>query len=349
VDAEGEGATATLVDVTLRGTGPDATGEPNGYGVFVHDGATATLDTVTIEDNQLAGVLARGAGTEVSAEDLQVAGTAVPEGEDPSGAGGVVADQGASLTLSRAVLDGNTAHGAIADGEASSLSFTDVAISGTAPDASRQLGIGLRVADGATFTAERTLIDGNRSFGVLADGASSVSFVDALIRDTAPTESTGRFGRGVQVDGGGTFAMTHSQILESHEAGLGACGEGTSIDLDQVLVADVADRPCADLPETDGDYCAPGRVAGVVARDGATLAVDDVEIARSANVGLQLADGSTATGTALRIHDCPVGVNLRSVPDGYDFLEALDELLLSGNDVDIDTSDEIRVPECIPR
>jgi hypothetical protein len=53
------------------------------------------------------------------------------------------------------------------------------------------------------------------------------------------------------------------------------------------------------------------------------------------------------TGENLRIHGCPVAINLQRLPDEYDWESAIIELVLEGNEVDVDES-EMSIPEELP-
>ena len=59
------------------------------------------------------------------------------------------------------------------------------------------------------------------------------------------------------------------------------------------------------------------------------------------------ASGGRVTGSGLTIRDCPVGVNLQSLPDDYDWESDVTGLALEGNGVDLDES-EMSVAEALP-
>jgi hypothetical protein len=188
---------------------------------------------------------------------------------------------------------------------------------------------------------------GNRRFAVRSQEVASLSLDSVLVRDTASTTSDARFGRGLHVEGGGDISITDSQFIGNRDVSVAIFGEETNAALDHVYIGDSLQRDCVNLDDNDPNHCNAGRGYGLGAYDGAVVTVDDVEIADSVGAGLQLADGGTVTGANLRIHGCPRAVNLQSLPDEYDWEGAMTEVVLVGNEVDVDLGD-MSIPEMLP-
>ena len=105
-------------------------------------------------------------------------------------------------------------------------------------------------------------------------------------------------------------------------------------------------RECAELPEDDGRSCTGyGVGAGIVAVSGAVVSGRLVWLDRQAHhVGLQLCRGATSHIAELIVSNNAIGVNLRDLPQGYDFHEAHTGLWIVGNTIDFDQRD-LQVPD----
>jgi hypothetical protein len=226
------------------------------------------------------------------------------------------------------------------------LTTIDVRSVRTDPEERRdRAGAGLAVAFGGAAEVLRGLFDENRLTGILAADAESLRLDEVLVRGTLATESDSRFGRGLHVEGG-SVSIANSQFIRNADVSVAMFGENTTATLDHVYVGDTLERACVELPEGDPNRCVAGRGYGLGAYDGASIAVEDVVVSESASVGVQVA-GGRIMGSGLSVRDCPVGLNLQSLPDGYDWESAVSGLVLEGNGMDLDES-EMSVAEALP-
>jgi len=76
------------------------------------------------------------------------------------------------------------------------------------------------------------------------------------------------------------------------------------------------------------------------------VTVEDVVVSASASVGVQVS-GGRVTGSGLRVRDCPVGVNLQSLPDDYDWESEVTGVVLGGCETGI-AETEMSVAEALP-
>lgn len=349
---------AVMTDVTVRDTRPRASDQWGGFGVYV-TAAVAAMNRIDVEGSHMFGILLNGSNIDARIEDVRVAGTIPNTFDDWSslpvdgsafndlGVGLVVRD-GAVATVERALFEENAGFGAASVEKGSHLTLVDVRAVRSEPDRSlHQTGAGLAVLLNGSAEVRRGHFEGNRLTGIWVEDGESLALDEVLVKGTLATESDARFGRGLHVEGGGDVSITNSQFIGNRDASVTFFGEETTATLDHVYVGDTLERDCVDLDGNDPNHCTAGRGYGLGAYDGAVVTVDDVEIANSAGAGLQLADGGTVVGENLRVHGCPVAVNLWSLPDEYDWESAVSELLLAGNEVDVDES-EMSIPELLP-
>jgi hypothetical protein len=337
---------ATIEDLTVVGT---TSACELGYchlgtGAWAEDGATLELTRARLEDNTVYGLLAEGEGTRVTAADLAVAGTR-GSGSAELPPAGVDARDGAAIELNRASVDGNAGAGVRVAGVGTTAELADVVIAGTTPfELAMGLAAGLAVSDEAAVALTRALVSENAELGVFVDGASRLDLDGVLIEATLERDD-GRFGRGLEIEGGAAVTMRSGQLVGNRDVALAVFGPDSELALEHVLVADTAARGCVELP--DPDTCEAGRGYGLGVYERARVEVDDVEVRASEGVGVQLAGGGALAGAGLVVHGCAVGLDLEGMPRSQ--LEAgLEELVLANNEVD-GADAEMSVPELVPR
>jgi hypothetical protein len=343
LDVAGDGASAAVEDLTI--TRSRAHDDANSFagGAFATSLGHLDLTRARIEDCPWVGLAAFGPGAVVEARDLWVERTQ-PLLCDDCDPRALLASQGGTLRATRVIVDENFLVGAMATGAGSTLTLEDVQILRSTPDATTgAFGLGLVVDDEASATIDGGLIGGNHERGVHVLGEASLSLTDVSIRDTASSDYDGRFGHGLYVEGGGSVSVEHSELSGNHDVSLAAFEEGTSVTLRDVRIGDSLERACLGLPEEDPNSCHAGRGYGLGAYDGASVTIEDVVVSRAASIGVQVFE-STVTGSGLLVRDCPVAVNLQSVPDDYDFETEVTGLEFDGNGVQFDES-EMSVPE----
>jgi hypothetical protein len=222
---------------TLRGI---RLGSSGGLGVLTQ--SDLVLDHVTILGASGYGVAALGP-IEVELDHTLVRGT-LPLGSSAHGRG-VVAQQGATVTVRSSALVDNRDIALYASDEGSRFVIEGSLVEGTMPRGStKKFGRGLEVNDRARASVARTVFVGNHDAALFANDPGTVLEVnESVLAQTAPEEATGEFGYGLQADGGAAIAMTASAVVQNHESGVAIAGAGTTLTVERSLVAE--SRPVA--------------------------------------------------------------------------------------------------------
>jgi hypothetical protein len=234
---DGEGSTAELTDVIIRGTDSEVFSRSNGAGVNVRDGAALSCSRVLVDDNRAIGLFVEGG--DVTLADVIIRSTRVQE-RDLDGGRGINAQASGTINGERVVVDSNHDVGIYADGEETTLTFEDLVVRDTAAtEADQSGGRGLALEFGAAFTATRLLFEGNHEIGVFAmDPGTEVSLVDAAIRDTRPRVADSNSGEGLVVQSGARFDATRLLVAHSQNLGLVVSGPEAIISLVDAVVRD---------------------------------------------------------------------------------------------------------------
>jgi len=396
----GSQTTADLTDVSVTGTLPEEIGNVLGRGLEVDTGAEVTLTRALISRNLDAGIAVGGAGSLLKAQDLTVTDTLSRTEilEDVPEAGLAVIDGGRAV-VTRGLFENNRTSailaagtGATADLNAVTVRDTlsqegldvrglgiwaslgahvicddsrfernrEVAVFAHAPgtrvdvqrceikdtltqERDRLFGRGLNVQQGATASMAYSLVDGNQSIGVFVHGeGSAVDLQEVLVADTKSREYDLTTGRGLSVQGGAQAAVQDSVFHHNRDVNVSAHGQDTALTLKRVMIIDSRMRDCATSapPTCEGQ----GAGSGLGAYDQAGVSVDSVNVAGSAQVGVQLARLGTVTGTNLILRDNPIAVNIQDVPGDYDFFDAVTDLLMEDNAVNFDSTN-LLVPD----
>ncbi|MBW2458411.1 MAG: hypothetical protein JRI68_28170 [Deltaproteobacteria bacterium] len=219
----------------------------NGAVVFVHDGSASgsELRDLAVTGGSTA-VLVDGA-TDVVVDRIWV--------HDPTWIGIYAHHTNAptSVTVSRSLVEGAVSHGGYALG--ATVTLTESVIRDTEPDGDGHNGAGIYAfmdesdMTPASLQITRSVLKGNNDYAVRVLG-STATIEDTLIRDTAPLASDGERGEGVHIQESPTVATAGDALLrgvvieDSHRCGL--CAFNADIDMERVVVRDVAKPPAAD-------------------------------------------------------------------------------------------------------
>lgn len=329
VTARGEGVSVSLTDVAVLDTRPAAEGY-YGRGLEADTGARAEVTRGVFDRNNDAGVIADDPGTEVTLADVLIARTASGPLR-PDGVGGLQVTNGARLTATRALIDGNDDTGVTAQGRGSLAALEDITISNTQAGPEDQ-GEGVMVDLGARVELTRATIESSRHHGVfVVTSDCSVALTDVSILGTQPAEA-GR-GWGLRVQDGGRADGERVLIDGSHELGMFLRGSDTVVQLSDLTVRNTAtnerdtwgagllafSRAQAELERaafeqnhyvgllafdnetrlTLTDVAVRGTRPilgtfgwGVAAQEGATLSIERGEITDSTDVGVMIYDGA---------------------------------------------------------
>jgi hypothetical protein len=324
----------SISDLTVTGTiAPDVDFFVMPYGLWAQQGATVTLTKARFAGNAGNSLMLHDEGTMLTATDLTVEDVQPLTCADCVGASvaAVFVASGADADLGAAALSNNLHFGAYVEGDGSTLTATDLAITGGAGD-------GLAVLSGGAATIVHGLLSDNHVFGAVSFEAAALSLEGVSIRDTASSADDGRYGRGLHVEGGGDITVTHSEFSGNRDVSLAAFGAGTTVTLNDVRIRDSLERECVDI-DAPADHCTAGRGYGLGSYDGAAVTLDDVLVSDAVGAGVQLARGGVVSGSGLRVSRCGVGINLQDLPRTWSIDEGLADLLLEGNGTDIDETE----------
>ena len=248
---------------------------------------------------------------------------------------GLLAFDGAHLTLDRVLLEGAEVVGLGAVGPGTVLTARDVLVRDVLPSLDQAEGHGIEIGGGASADLTRVRLERATAAGLFAyDPGSTLRLLDVSVVDTRGTV-TGRAGRALQAQGGAVITGERVALTNNREATVVVAGLGSDVDLLDATVTDTHPRDCVSTG------CEPAGV-GVGSYLGAHAGLTRFRIERAALAGVQLSrDGSMDLSDG-EISDNPVGVNLQ-VP-GYDVGRLRDRVYYRDNGVNVDSS-ELPVPE----
>lgn len=328
------GARLVARGVVVRDTRSAISDRRFGFGLDVEEAASVDAARVVIERNRRVGIYLSDAGTAVTVEDAVVRGT-LPDESDGTFGDGVYASNGASLTATRFLVDGNRDLGIGTNDPGSRVTLRDVVVRDTLPQESDgAYGIGIDVALGAVLVGSRVLVERSHLIAVAVyDAGSSMTLEDSIVRDTLVRASDGLFGLGLAVESAATATMRRVALARNREAAVGVYDEGSTLMLEDVRVSDTLARASSGAfgigVSVGLGASATGtrvrversRSAGIlVDAPGSTLSLDDVvvqgtlasEADGAIGWGLAVLDGAMATATRALFdgnHNLGVGVN----------------------------------------
>lgn len=289
VSARGEGSRITFRDGVIRDTRLGASMR-GGRGVDARDGARIVLDHAAVEDNRFAAVLAME-GAAVDLLDSVVRGTMATRG---GGGVGLLADDGGTVTATRALLERNTSI-AVQSEAGSLVELDDVVVRDTQPipldlPNGGLLGSGLGVND-AVMTARRVSVEGSTNAGIIV-GGSGGRFEASDLTVLASSHSPGDLasGESIFVNTGAEAILTRALLrgAEQHNVWV----YGASATFTDVTVQDTERRASDNA-----------RGFGIRLIEGSRLTVERVLVERSVEIGVVAVGGSTLEGTDLTVRD----------------------------------------------
>jgi hypothetical protein len=231
---------AMITSVHVTGTRAGAT---SGVDRGIHvEGASIVLADVVIDTAHGTGLFGGGAGTSIDASDLAVWGM-LPEADGTLGRG-IECRLGASVSVTRGVIEDVLDMGATASDAGSALVLHDVVVRRTmAERASMSFGRGVDVEAGASGTLARTWISANTEAGMFVNGAgSTIDASDVIIGDTAPRPSDGKRGRGIDASSAGVITSARTVVANSTEMGVFVT-DSAMVTATDLVIDRVASRP----------------------------------------------------------------------------------------------------------
>jgi len=331
------GSDLEAMDVVVRRTSTSEGALDFGFGIQVQGGARAVVSRALFEGNHSAGMNSALPGSELFATDVIVRGTEAREQDDEAGYG-LEVFAGARAEVSRAVLDGNRATGAVALDEETEIVLSDVVVRDTrARLRDGDAGYGIDVQDGAHGDVSRALLARCGATALLALGAgANLVAEDVTVRDTLGRESDRAGGYGVTVENAALLTLTRARVDGSRGVGIVASGVGATAELADVDVVGTLEQECAALGTCNGFG------TGLAALDTGTLDVTRFRSSDAVMCGVQVAAFGQADLHVGVISGNAIGANLQF--EGFDPRRLQDGVIYRDNEVTFDTS-ALPVPE----
>jgi hypothetical protein len=231
VYAADAGTRVELTDLVVRDTESQTSDGTSGRGLAAQDGAAVVVQRALFERNRDLGIAAAGPGTSAELADVLVRDTAARASDGGFGRG-LAAQEGATLLVSRALIERNHDVGISVHQPGTTAELTDVVVRDTESQPSDGLGgRGLGVQIGAAVTVSRAILERNRELGVYASDSATVRLTDVAVRDTAAAAD--RFGGiGAGSYGEATVVLERFVVSGSALAGVQLARGGT-IDLSE--------------------------------------------------------------------------------------------------------------------
>lgn len=224
--ASGAGTQVTATDLHVLGTRPADTGE-RGWGLRAQDGANVRVERGVVNDSRELSVFARDMGTGVVLVDTAIARTSAST--SGSGGYGIVAFNGAQLTLERGTVAQSHDIAVLASDPRTSVGLTDVRVSQTQPTSSGTRGWGAAAQLNASLSMTRVELEESTDLGVLAFGApltlqdvlvSGVVKRPCLASGSCPSSATWESGMGLASVNGSQVTASSFQVESAARCGV---------------------------------------------------------------------------------------------------------------------------------
>lgn len=285
------GGALTLRRVALRDGRAEADGT-EGRALDIGYGARLVLETVVIQGTPQFGLWAGGPGTSVDARDLAVLDT-LPQASDLAHGRGLYVDDGARLTVERAVIERARGYGVLAHGAGTRFEARDLVVRDVETlESTGRLGRGVGVEVGATATLDRVWIAEARETGLSVLDGGDATVRDAVVARTLGEAATGTFGRGVSVARGSHAVIERLLVAESREAALLVGGVGSRVEATDVVMRAVEPRA------STGDFG-----GGAWVQDGAALGLGRARVEQTYLVGILAITGASVELSSVVVRD----------------------------------------------
>ena len=345
-----------LANTIIRNTQSQEDGT-NGIGLNIQDGAQVTVEKAVFEKNREIGIFITNLDNSTPAllnlTDAIIRDT--QSEEDGTGGRGMSVQDGAQVTVERAIFEKNREIGIYITGIDSStmtsLSLTDTVIRETQSDVAGNNGRGLNIQDGAQVTVAEAVFERNREIGVFISGIDSsvptlLNLTDTIIRDTQ-SATDGTNGRGIEVQGGAKSVVGRSVLLNNKDVSIYVYGESSSLSLQHAFIHNTLFSACGEIPEGEDGSCIEngenlGGGTGIAVLENGQAELRDFLISGSAQQGILISRGGQLEAHRGTITDNAIGVNV--MDDTFDIGLMDDEVYNYGNLTDF-ARKEVPIPE----
>lgn len=286
--------TLGLVDISpndaVRLSNLTITGPRPGIWVRGEVAAPHDIEAVTISETPVYGLLAESPQV-INLRNVRIRDTQARASTQTLGRG-LELQAGARVIATGLSLERVREVGAVVSGAGSTLEVTQLLVEATLPRASDgAFGRGIVVNAGATAGLRNAIVRDNRDVGISVSGAGAALEAEQLLVLRTAANSRGILGRGLELKGGATATLTDVVVRESHEAGIIATDQGSSLDATRVGVQDTRSPPAG----LDAGV-------GILCQSGAAMRLEAVAVDSSRKVGVEvIGTGSQLTATGLSV------------------------------------------------
>jgi len=296
--------TGRLVRSVVRETAANNTGA--GVGVVAQDGGAVELDSSVLTGNVQYGLLANIGHGRASVSRTVIRDTAAAGGNYGRA---VQVDSGGEATLTEVTLVQNRELALSVEGKGSKVTMKRASILETQPGAGGIFGVGAGVQQGGRLSLEETAVVGSRYYGLfVADAGSEIELDRSLVQDTR-CDTSGQFGRGIEVVDGGKVTLRDSALLGNREYGVFVAGAVGGKRAEAVVSSSLIRDTTAIAAHRGG--------VGVAVQSGARAELDRSALIDNQAVSLFISDGKGGSGEACeaKVSRSLIGPTLPA-PDG---------------------------------
>jgi hypothetical protein len=199
------------------------------------------------------------------------------------------------------------------------------------------LGPGIRVAEGSGLTAQYAVVTGSRDRSVEVSGRQSTAdLLDSVVRDTESAGLDGTGGFGLHVSGAARATLRKVWFPNHRGAGIAACGTGSSILGQDVVVGPVTPPACA-----EAGTCSDAAGYGLAAGDGGAIDLLRFTVEQAPLCGAHVNSGGLDLESG-RFSSTAIGVCLDD--PSYDLDRIAQRVDYSDNPTPIDSSGRFPSP-----
>ena len=282
VSALGEGSAVQLSRSVVRSTAAINLSGVSERGLEVAWGSQATVEDCLFERNSNVGICAGGTAL---APSQVVVRRCVVRDSLPLPVGdfgmGVQALDHSNVTVSRTVVEGNAAVGALSVGPGASILLDQSVVRETAPNGNGHLGHGIEVAEMGSATVMNTLVEASHEGGAIVSGTGSKLGLDRSVVRFTGVGLAAKHGHGLEASSGGLLIATESLVTGNRSAGVACFGATSQVSLFQTEVSHT-------LPGTESPFG-----IGLFARQGCTQTLTDSLVAANQDIGVVAEDPAT--------------------------------------------------------
>jgi hypothetical protein len=299
------GAVVEASDLLVRDTvAPSTSSEFGGFGIVVATKDTATMRRALFERNEGAGINILGAGARVTAEDVVVRDT-VPL-PPRIGGFGLTLNEGARVTLTRALFERNARVGIAVASAGSHLTLVGGVVRDTVEPQTGEGGAatGIYLDESAEMDADRVVLQHNSVDGVMASNGALATVRDLVVVGCDGPQSD-QLRRAFDVIQGAQVTVERGVIVRTQEAALVVGNTGSRMDVSDMLIQD-----------TRSSFADGSAGRALDAHDGGFVRVSRAALVGNREVAVAVWD----TGTLVELRDVLVTRTLpaacQDIPEG---------------------------------